>query len=218
MPFRSVFDQIFTIWTAIAGGVFVLVTAVLLFAVVRNRATKREHLPFAASENHKVEFGYVVVLGLIVAGLVTGSFLAISRLHSGEGLAEEAMAGPSTRIDVTAFRWCWEFAYAEAPVTVTGTCTSDDSPVVVVPTDRPVEFALTSSDVVHSFWIPDWAAKMDAYPDDVNELRMVFPEEGMWRGLCSEFCGTHHVTMDFYVRAVSPAEYEQYLAAASVAA
>ena len=218
MPFRGVFDHLLTVWAAIAGGVFVVVTGLLVWAILHNRARKREHLPFAASENNKLEIGYAVVLGAVAAGLVTGSFIGISRLDQGEGLTP-AEAGPAaTRINVTAFQWCWDFAYQEAPVRVTGTCTTGDFPTVVVPAGRPVEFDITSRDVVHAFWLPDWAAKRDAYPDHVNTLRMVFPAEGRWRGRCSEYCGVHHVTMDFYVRAVSPAEYDRFLASGGMSA
>src|SRR5947209_16066305 len=96
-------------------------------------------------------------------------------------------------------------------VRVTGECSTGDFPTVVVPAGQPVEFDLTSQDVVHAFWLPDFAAKRDAYPDHINTLRMVFPQQGRWRGRCSEYCGTHHVTMDFYVQVVSPAQYQQFL-------
>lgn len=210
MPFRPVFDQVFGIWTVIAGVVFALVTGILLVAIVLNRAKRREKLPFGASKNTPVELGYVVVLGLVVAGLVTGSFLTIAQLDSGRGITAEA-ATPATRIDVTAFQWCWKFSYEEAPVTVTGECTEREFPTLVVPAGQVVEFDITSRDVVHAFWLPGFAAKRDAFPDHVNTLRMVFPEEGTWRGRCSEFCGTHHVTMDFHLRVVSPAEYQRFL-------
>lgn len=211
MPFRPVFDQLFGVWTMIAGIVFALVSGTLLVAILLNRARRRESLPFRASKNTPLELGYALVLAGIATFLVIGSFQANSRLNNGVGLAEEAMSGPATRIDVTAYRWCWEFDYQAAPISVTGECTAGDFPTVVVPAGRPVEFTLTSRDVVHAFWLPDFAAKRDAYPDHVNTLRMMFPEEGQWRGRCSEFCGTHHVTMDFYIRAVSPAEYEQFV-------
>lgn len=205
MPFRNVFDQVLTVWGAIAGGVFVLVVGVLLGAILLNRAKRRDKLPFSASENNPLELGYVVMLAGIVGALVSGSFLANSYLHDGVGLAQAPATTPATRINVTGFRWCWDFAYQQAPVHVTGQCTTGDFPTVVVPTGQPVEFNITSSDVTHAFWLPDFAVKRDAWPDHVNTLRMEFPQQGQWRGRCSEFCGTHHVTMDFYVRAVSPA-------------
>ena len=216
MPFRPVFDQIFGIWSLIAAIVFVLVTGLLLVAIVRNRAKRREQLPFRASKNTPVELGYVVVLAVIAAGLVVGSFLANSRLHGGVGLAAKT-AAPATRITVTAYRWCWDFADQAAPVHETGQCSTGDFPTVVVPAGQPVEFDITSSDVVHGFWLPDFATKRLAYPDHVNTLRMVFPRQGRWRGRCSEYCGTHHVTMDFYVRVVSPAQYQQFLHSGSTA-
>ncbi|MFN2536496.1 MAG: cytochrome c oxidase subunit II [Pseudonocardiaceae bacterium] len=210
VPFRNVFDQALAMWSAIAAIVFFLVSIILLGAIARNRANRRDTLPFQASKNTPLELGYVVALALIVGGLVFGSFLWNSRLHNGVGLAQ-AETAPAARINVTAYRWCWEFAYQASPVRVTGECSTGDFPIVVVPAGQPVEFDLTSRDVVHAFWLPDFAAKRDAYPDHVNTLRMVFPQQGRWRGRCSEYCGTHHVTMDFYVQVVSPAQYQQFL-------
>lgn len=211
MPFRNVFDQALTWWAAIAAGVFFLVCVILLGAIAINRATRREKLPFSASKNTPLELGYVVALALIVGGLVFGSFWWNSRLHNGVGLARAEATSPAARINVTGYRWCWQFAYQSAPVTVTGQCTTGDFPTVVVPAGQPVEFDLTSGDVVHAFWLPDFAIKRDAYPDHVNTLRVMFPQQGRWRGRCSEYCGTHHMTMDFYVQVVSPEQYQQFL-------
>lgn len=212
MPFlNDVFNQALTWWAAIAAAVFVLVNVVLLAAVARNRVKRRQKLPFEVSKNTPVELGYVVVLGLVVGGLVFGSFRWNAELNNGEGPASAAVITPATRINVTAYRWCWDFGYQAASVHVTGQCTMGDFPTVVVPAGQPVEFQITSRDVVHSFWLPDFAIKRDAWPDHVNTLRMVFPHEGRWRGRCSEYCGTHHATMDFFVRVVSPAQYQQFL-------
>lgn len=226
MPFANVFSQLFTTWSVIAGVVFALVTGILLVSVVLNAAKRREKPLFRASANTPVEVTYIVVLTGVAAALVVGSTMANARLHDGEGSEQVAGAAPQhegdgagqaerassvARIDVEAYRWCWDFAYRDAPVRVTGECTSGELPTVVVPAGQPVEFNMTSRDVVHAFWLPDFAAKRDVNPDHVNTLRMTFPEEGQWRGRCSEFCGTHHVTMDFHVRAVSPEEYQEYL-------
>ncbi len=217
MPFRNVFDEALSWWAAIAAAVFFVVCSVLLGAIALNRAKRRDKLPFEAHKNTPVELAYVVALCLIVSGLVFGSFMWNSRLHNGVGLAKAQAGAPATRINVTAYRWCWDFAYQSAPVHVTGQCTTGDFPTVVVPAGQPVEFDLTSDDVMHAFWLPDFAAKRDASPDHVNTLRMLFPQQGTWRGRCSEYCGTHHVTMDFFVRVVSPAQYQQFLASGGTA-
>jgi cytochrome c oxidase subunit 2 len=212
MLFRDVFEQIFTLQTLIAGGVFVLVVGVLVVVVARNRARRREHLPFAARENNALEIGVSVLLAGAAAALVWVSLSANARLGGGTGVAEATEGRPAAQISVTAFRWCWDFAYqGAAPVRVTGSCDRpEDRPVVVVPAGQPVDFALTSRDVVHSFWVPEFGIKRDANPDHVNELRMTFPE-GQWLGRCSEYCGTYHLDMDFYVRAVPPDQYAQWL-------
>jgi cytochrome c oxidase subunit 2 len=218
MPFRPVFDEIFTVWTAIACGVFVIVTGLLLYAIVRNRARRRTHLPFVRDANNPLEIAYAVGLGLVAAGLVTGSFLAMAKVNEGAGLAEAATSGPdAVHIDVTAFRWCWDFGYAGTARHVTGDC-AQSSPTIVVPAGRPVEFDVTSRDVIHAFWLPDFAAKVDASPGNVNPLRMIFPAEGRYRGRCSEYCGVHHTTMDFYVEVVTPAQYQQFRAGAGASA
>ncbi len=211
MPFTSVFDRLLSVWASIAGAVFVLVGGILLVAIIRNRATRRDELPFRTSKNTPLELSYVVVLAVIAGGLIYGGFVANSKLNGGEGLAEAETTAPAAQVDVTAYRWCWEFSYRKSPVTTTGECTEREFPTVVVPAGKPVEFNITSDDVIHSFWLPDFAVKRDAYPGHTNTLRMKFPEEGRWRGRCSEYCGTHHVTMDFYVKVVSPQEYQQYL-------
>lgn len=219
MPFRAVFTPLLTLWASIAAGVFVVVTGLLLYALARNRARRREHLPFAAESKPVLEIAYAVVLGGVAAALVTGSFIALSRVGSGVGLtAEQSAAPPAAQIEVTAFRWCWDFAYRDAPVHVTGDCVAGTYPTVVVPVGQTVEFDVTSRDVLHAFWLPDFDAKIDAFPDHTNTLRMIFPEQGRWRGRCSEYCGPHHATMDFYVRVVSAQQYRQFLAGSPVSA
>ncbi len=216
MPFNSVFGPLMTTWAAIAAGVFVLVTGLLLFAIVFNRERRRRRLPFATSSNTPLEIGYAVLLGAVAAGLATVSFLTISKDHQGVGLAADVT--PAARVNVTAFRWCWDFAYPGTPINRTGDCVAGDFPTVVVPAGEPVEFDITSRDVVHAFWLPDFDAKEDAYPDHVNALRMIFPQQGRWRGRCSEFCGVHHGTMQFWVKVVSPAQYRQFLASGGTSA
>jgi cytochrome c oxidase subunit II len=215
--FREVFEHLFTVQLAIAAGVFVLVTVVLLVALVRNRARRRTELPFAATENTPLEVGVAVVLAGAAAFLVWFGVQGNEQLGGGAGAPADLAAKPAATVAVTAYRWCWDFAYASTPIHVTGTCdNAADRPVLVVPAGQPVAFTITSKDVVHSFWVPDFGVKRDAYPDHVNDLTLTFPE-GRFRGRCSEFCGTHHVDMEFEVRAVSPGEYQQWLSSGGTA-
>jgi cytochrome c oxidase subunit 2 len=211
VPFRPEFDKILLIWSAGAAAVFVMVTGLLLFAIARNRASRRTELPFRASKNNPLEGAYAVALVGAIAALAVGSWVANSHLSNGEGTPASRVLAPVADIAVTAQRWCWSFGYSSAGVHVDSECIRDRVPTVVVPVGRTVDFALRSVDVVHAFWLPDFAAKRDVYPDHVNHLRITFPHAGVWAGRCSEFCGPFHHTMRFLVRALPPEQYQSFL-------
>jgi cytochrome c oxidase subunit 2 len=210
VTFHDVFTRVFTVEGAIAGGVFVLVALALVVAVVRRRAGRGVE-PSRTSERNRLEWVYVTLLAGAAAFLV---WFTVSANAQDTASAHPAkVAGPApARVSVTAFQWCWRFHYLDAPVTVTGACTTNDYPTIVVPTGRPVEIELTSQDVVHSFWIPALDVKVDAYPDHTNTFDLNFSKPGRWLGRCAEYCGTYHTTMDFWLDAVSPTQYQQWLA------
>lgn len=211
MPFSTVFAEVLRLWGWIAGVVYALVTGTVLVAVLVNQEKWRKNHPFQTAKNTPLELTYAVLLAVVAGALVYGSWVANTRLHDGQGLAEHSGPAPAVRLRVTAYRWCWDFGYQVPRVRRTGDCRTGDFPTAIVPAGQPVQFDITSQDVVHAFWLPDFAVKRDAYPDHDNTLRMVFPKPGRWRGRCSEYCGTHHVTMDFYVQAVPPDEYQRFV-------
>ena len=81
-----------------------------------------------------------------------------------------------------------------------------------VPVGERVELTLTSADVIHSFWVPSIAGKMDLVPGRRNRLTIQADREGVYRGQCAEFCGTQHALMALHVVAVTPAAFESWLA------
>lgn len=95
--------------------------------------------------------------------------------------------------------------------------TTEEVPVLVLPTNTAVEFNLASADVVHSFWVPEFLFKRDAMPHpEANHQERRFQiegieEEGAFVGRCAEMCGTYHAMMNFEIRAVSPEKFTQYL-------
>jgi len=80
-----------------------------------------------------------------------------------------------------------------------------------------VRFVVTANDVIHAWWVPQMGVKKDAIPGFINEMWARIDEPGTYRGQCAEFCGVFHDQMLFTVRAVSPAEFEQWLAATAQA-
>lgn len=95
--------------------------------------------------------------------------------------------------------------------------TTEEVPVLVLPSHTPLEFDVASSDVVHSFWVPEFLFKRDAFPhpaENRSERRFQLEEiseEGAFVGRCAEMCGTYHAMMNFEIRVVSPEKFTQYI-------
>lgn len=87
---------------------------------------------------------------------------------------------------------------------------------VRVPVGRTVVFELGATDVIHSFWIPGLAGKMDMIPGRTNRLVVKAEKAGVFRGVCAEFCGLSHALMAFDVIAMEPAAFDAWFAAARI--
>src|SRR5690606_30660635 len=85
--------------------------------------------------------------------------------------------------------------------------------VLHVPAGVPIHVRIMASDVIHSFWVPRIAGKLDAVPGKVNRLRLMIDEPGEYAGVCAEFCGDGHTSMRFNVIAHSLEDLESALAA-----
>lgn len=95
--------------------------------------------------------------------------------------------------------------------------TSDEIPVLVLPTGKRVEFVLNAADVIHAFWVPEFLFKRDVMPnpkenhsDNVFQISEI-QKEGAFVGRCAEMCGTYHAMMNFEIRAVSPEKFNEYI-------
>jgi cytochrome c oxidase subunit 2 len=82
---------------------------------------------------------------------------------------------------------------------------------LVVPTNTTVVLKITSSDVIHSWWIPKLGGKADATPGHTNETWFKIPKAGTYKGQCAELCGAGHADMRAEVQAVAPSEYEAFI-------
>jgi heme/copper-type cytochrome/quinol oxidase subunit 2 len=182
-------------------GAAVIVYAVVLYALVRFR--RRDGAPGRKSEAKVGESVYALVLACVAVVLVASTFVIESRI-------DPVAAHPSVRVDVVAFQWQWRFRYPRLGITITGA--RDRIPTLVVPAGERVEFTATSTDVIHSFWVPDERFKRDAFPDRTTRFDLIF-DSGDHLGHCAEFCGLRHADMDFHVRAVPPAEFRRWAAA-----
>ncbi|WP_082601435.1 c-type cytochrome [Achromobacter sp. Root83] len=116
-------------------------------------------------------------------------------------------AMPAARIEVTGELWWWRVRYLDPAGNVLFETAND----IRIPAGLPVEFLLKSGNVIHSFWIPDLAGKLDMIPGRVNRLRVLARTPGVFRGQCAEYCGAQHARMMFDVEALPPERFDAWL-------
>jgi cytochrome c oxidase subunit 2 len=200
-------------WLA-ALGVGVLVWGLILWCVVAYRRKKNEvGLPEQLRYNVPIEILYTVVPVFMIAVL----FFYTAKLETPE---MDVSAKPDVTINVVAKQWNWDFNYIEARTYETATMVALTGqpgvaatlPALYLPVNKRVEFVLTSRDVIHSFWVPQFLRKLDVIPGKVNRFQVVPTEIGTFQGKCAELCGEYHSAMLFQVKVVSMADYLAHLA------
>jgi len=172
----------FIIWVAIA--VFVIVEAVLVFAIVRYRARPGDGRPPQVHGNTRLEIAWTIIPAVILAVIAVPTISTIFRTYS------SAPAG-ALQVKVIGHQWWWEAQYPDEKV-----ITANE---IHVPVGRPVNFQLNSGDVIHSFWVPRLAGKRDVVPGRTNQLWFTPSQVGTYEGQCAEFCGAQHANMRFRV-------------------
>jgi len=154
-------------------------------------------------ENPPLEIAWTVIPILIVGGLFAITYPA-------EHHVENLVVSPDEVVQVVGFRWSWRFLYPRRHVAIDAK--EGEPPELVLPAGRTTEIRLTSSDVVHAFWVPAFLFKRDAVPGRVNAFDLSPTKTGSYPGRCAEYCGTFHAHMSFNVRVVAPDAFERWLA------
>jgi len=183
-----------------------IVLSLIIFTVLRYRRRGRDDVPSQRQYIVPLEIVYTVIPIVIVLVLFGFSWVVQDKV---DALSDN----PDVTIDVQGFQWQWQFHYRDEDVTVTGV--PDRRPVMVLPVGETVRLVLTSRDVIHSFYVPSFLFKRDVIPTIKNQFDLYVEKAGTYRGYCAEFCGLSHARMTFTVRAVSKAEYADWVAGQS---
>jgi heme/copper-type cytochrome/quinol oxidase subunit 2 len=191
-------------WIMLVGSVAILV---LVLALLTAAVLRRPPPPPAASAapDRDPESGigiWLWTLGLAFP-LATLAALTVYGLQIGERLLPREDPDLVT-VTAEARQWAWTFGYPDAP----GLSTDR---VLHIPAGRPVDVQITSRDVVHSFWVPRLAGKLDALPGHVNVLRIEAPSPGTYAGQTAEFNGRGYAEHVFTVQAHDPAAWSRFL-------
>lgn len=172
-------------WVMFWGGMAItlFMVALGLYVVVRNPERRMMVPSRTLVIGGGVIFPAVVVTALLVYGIARGPLVWPA--------ADDENA---FHVDVIGHRWWWEVRYPQTDGTAI-----HDANEIHIPVDRPVVVHVTTADVIHSFWVPRLAGKIDAIPGIVNSIRIQADRAGVYRGTCSEFCGLQHARMGFLV-------------------
>ena len=144
-----------------------------------------------------------IAIGWLVASSVLTAFLLIWGLSALASTTTLAAGAKPEIIDVTGQQWLWSFSYpADGGVS---------SPDLVLPKDRPVVFQVTSTDVIHSFWLPEMGIKVDANPSVTTTVSTTPTLLGTFNVRCAELCGLNHSYMQTTVTVVSPDDFATWV-------
>jgi cytochrome c oxidase subunit 2 len=149
----------------------------------------------------------IVIGGIAFPTVVLSGFLVYGLLVLEAGSARAVRAG-EPEIAVTGKQWWWRVVYTDAEGR-----RIESANELRIPVGRPVSLALGSDDVIHSFWVPRLAGKLDMIPGRVLRLTLEAKQPGIGRGQCAEYCGGAHAFMAFYAIAMPEAEFAAWLAA-----
>jgi cytochrome c oxidase subunit II len=148
--------------------------------------------------------------GAVIAGGIAFPVLTLTALLGyGVWLTRAGVLAPTAanlmHIEVVGEQWWWRVRYRETDGQLI-----ESANEIHMPAGRPVEFILSSPDVIHSFWVPNLGGKVDMIPGRITHLRLQADRPGVLRGQCAEYCGGPHALMALHVVAMQPADFEAW--------
>lgn len=208
------------ICVVIGIGVF----AVMFYSIIYHRKS-RGVTPAQFHESTTVEIAWTVIPFLILIAMAVPATSTLLEAYNNDDAEIDIL--------VTGYQWKWKYEYLDENgenVTFFSNLATPQTEIynteaknpnyllevdepVVIPTNTKVRFLLTANDVIHSWWVPEIAVKKDAIPGFINEAWTKVPEEGIYRGQCTELCGAYHGFMPVVVHAVSREEYDAWISA-----
>ena len=209
-------------WICVVIGVAVF--AVMFYSIYAHRKSKG-HQASQFHESTRVEVAWTVVPFLILIAMAVPATSTLLEVYDNDEAELDIL--------ITGYQWKWKYEYLEEsgePVAFFSNLATSQEEIyntdkkgdnyllevdepLVIPTNTKVRFLITANDVIHSWWVPEIAVKRDAIPGFINEAWTRVPEEGIYRGQCTELCGAYHGFMPVEVHAVSREEFDAWMAA-----
>jgi cytochrome c oxidase subunit II len=197
-PVAGAMEDLWWLMFWLGTAVFVVFAVLLAIGLFRRRA---------AAESEPGHAPAIFDRWLVVAGVVVPFVVVIVVLVASTGAMRwvpTSAPRDAMVVEMVAHQWWWEVRYPEQQITTRNE--------LRIPVGQPINLQLTSADVIHSFWVPELAGKMDALPDGVNTLVLEADQPGEHQARCAEFCGLEHARMRLRVVAEPPDQFASWIA------
>ncbi len=202
----------------------VLVFGVMIFSMLMHRKSLGV-TPATFHEDTRIEIAWTVIPIVILLVMAVPATSTLRDMYeSGDSDLD---------IEVRGYQWKWQYTYLnddpEKEIQFMSALTTPQNEIqnleakgehylldvdnpLVIPINKRIRFLVTSQDVIHAFWVPDFAVKRDAIPGFIHESWAIVEEPGIYRGQCAELCGKDHGFMPIVVRAVEQEDYDLWVA------
>ena len=218
---RQVYDLHMLIF-GICVAIGVVVFGVLFYSVWAHRQS-RGHEPAQFHHSTKLELLWTFIPTVILVLMAIPATQVLVAMYD--------TGGEDMTVEVRGYQWKWQYKYLDedynrsfsffsnlatpySQITnrqvKTDTYLLDVDEPLRIPTNRKVRFLITSEDVIHAWWVPDFGIKRDAVPGVVNDLWTIVPEPGVYRGQCTELCGQDHGFMPIVVEVLPEDEFDSW--------
>jgi len=216
---HNIYDlHMYTLWVCVAIGVVVF--GVMFYSIFAHRKS-RGAVAANFHESTKLEIAWTVLPFLILFTFAGPATRTLIEIYDTEDADLDVM--------ITGYQWKWKYDYPGEGVSFFSNLRTSKDEInnlapkgehyllevdepLVIPAGKKVRFLITAADVIHSWWVPNFAVKKDAIPGFVNETWTRVPEPGVYRGQCTELCGKDHGFMPIVVNVVPEAEFNEWLA------
>lgn len=194
-------DALFLFLVVVALGVTTLIAGLIVFFMIKYRRRAEDELPPQITGSLKLEFAWTII--------PFGFFMLIFFWGAGIYLNTAQPPNNAMPVYVVAKQWMWKFQHSG------GQSEIDE---LHVPVGRPVKLIMTSQDVIHSFFVPDFRIKQDVLPDRYTTIWFQATQSGEYRIFCAQYCGTSHAQMLGTVIVMEPAVFQQWLSGGTTTA
>lgn len=216
---QHIYDLHMTIM-AICAVIAVIVYGVVIFSLIRYRHSKRQGEVSTVNDHPKLEFWWTIIPFFVL--------LAMAYPATKTMIQMDDFDRSEVTIKITGHQWKWQYQYLDQGIDFFSHLSTPfeaiqnpgkkdpwyllevDRPLVV-PINRKVRFLVTSNDVIHSWWVPEFGIKRDAIPGYIHEAWARISTEGTYRGQCAELCGINHGFMPIVVEAVSEEAFDAWV-------